>query len=278
MGINVKNVAFSYQKTQPLFNNLNLTISDTPQIITIIGSTGSGKSTLVEMLNATLIPLQGEIKVFDQVIKSKKNKKLKNVRQNVGLAFQFCEYQLFEETVLKDVMFGPSNFKSLKKDAETHARNALKLLNVDEHIYDKSPFNLSGGQQRKIALAGILALNPKVLILDEPTVGLDSKAREELITIVTDLKEKHNRTVIIITHDMDLVVKLSNRVIVLNNGQITYDGNKEDLFNNETLLKDNSLDLPTISKIAVELKTKGLINFDKIPLTYQEILEVIDHE
>ena len=128
-------------------------------------------------------------------------------------------------------MFGPSNFKDLKKDANTYALNALKLLNVDENIYNKSPFNLSGGQQRKVALAGILALNPKVLIFDEPTVGLDSKAREELIEIIKNLKEKENRVIIIITHDMDLVVKLSDRVIVLNEGKITYDGNKKELFN-----------------------------------------------
>ena len=278
MGIIVKNVTFSYSKDKPLFNNLNLEISDTPKIITIIGSTGSGKSTLAQMLNGILLPLNGEIEVFDKTIKPKKNKKLKDVRQNVGLVFQFPEYQLFEETVLKDVMFGPSNFKNLKGNALNLAKDALKDLNIEENIYEKSPFNLSGGQQRKIALAGILAINPKVLILDEPTVGLDSKARSELMNIIVKLKNEEQRIIIIITHDMDLVSKLSDRVIVLNEGKITFDGNKDDLFNNEQLLIDNSLDLPIISKIAKELKKEGLIDYQKIPLTYIELLKVINHE
>ena len=278
MGINVKNVAFSYQKNKPLFNNLNLTIENKPQIITIVGETGSGKSTLVEMLNGILIPKSGEIEVFDQTIRHKKNRNLKNVRKNVGLVFQFSEYQLFEETVLKDVMFGPSNYKELKKEAMNSASNALKLLNVDEALYDRSPFNLSGGQMRKIAIAGILALNPKILILDEPTVGLDAKAKQELIKILVDLKTNEQKTIVIITHDMDLVAKISGRVIVLNQGKITYDGNPEDLFNNELVLKNNSLDLPIIAKIAKQLKQAGLINYSSIPLTLDELLKVIHYE
>ena len=278
MGINVKNVAFSYQKNKPLFNNLNLTIENKPQIITIVGETGSGKSTLVEMLNGILIPKSGEIEVFDQTIRHKKNRNLKNVRKNVGLVFQFSEYQLFEETILKDVMFGPSNYKELKKEAMNSASNALKLLNVDEALYDRSPFNLSGGQMRKIAIAGILALNPKILILDEPTVGLDAKAKQELIKILVDLKTNEQKTIVIITHDMDLVAKISGRVIVLNQGKITYDGNPEDLFNNELVLKNNSLDLPIIAKIAKQLKQAGLINYSSIPLTLDELLKVIHYE
>lgn len=278
MGINVKNVVFSYQKKKPLFNNLNLTIENKPQIITIVGETGSGKSTLVEMLNGILIPKSGEIEVFDQTIRHKKNKNLKNVRKNVGLVFQFSEYQLFEETVLKDVMFGPSNYKELKKEAMNSASNALKLLNVDEALYDRPPFNLSGGQMRKIAIAGILALNPKILILDEPTVGLDAKAKQELIKILVDLKTNEQKTIVIITHDMDLVAKMSERVIVLNQGKITYDGNPKDLFNNELVLKNNSLDLPIIAKIAKQLKQAELINYSSIPLTLDELLKVIHHE
>ena len=275
MGINVKDIAFSYTKNKPLFEHLNLQIENKPQIITIIGETGSGKSTLVEMLNAILIPNKGEIEVFNHFIRPKKNKNLKNVRKDVGLVFQFSEYQLFEETVLKDVMFGPSNYKDLKSNALDSALNALKLLQVDEALYERSPFNLSGGQMRKIAIAGILALNPQVLILDEPTVGLDAKAKVELIKILVDLKQNQQKTIIIITHDMDLVAKIADRAIVLKHGEITFDGTPQNLFNQKALLKVSGLDLPLIGKIAEALKKDALIDYSSIPLTLDELLKVI---
>ena len=283
MGINISNVVYSYSKDKNnlLFDKINFTFKTHNEFIALIGHTGSGKSTLSQMLNAIILPDQGSIEINNQIIKAKGNKNLKKIRKEIGLVLQFPEYQLFEETVLKDVMFGPSNYKELKKDAKEYALNALESLNVTKDIYDRPPFNLSGGQKRKVAIAGVLAINPKVLILDEPTVGLDPKAKLELMQVLKNLNEVEHKSIIIITHDMNVVANYAKRVVVLNEGRITFDGTPHALFQDKDVLLNNHLELPYISKIAEGLKAEGYIKYNEIPITIDELHQIIvgeDHE
>ena len=250
MEINFRNVNFTYDSRSKLetLKNINLTISKSGEFISILGHTGSGKSTLVQLMNALIIPTSGNLTILNQEIKTKKqkNKNLKDIRKQIGLVFQFPEYQLFEDTVLKDVMFGPMNFGKTKEEAKEIAIKTLKELKVDESLYDKSPFNLSGGQKRKVAIAGILASNPDILILDEPTVGLDPVGKYELLELLKHIHETTNKTIIIITHDMNVVTKYTKRTLVLSNGEIVYDGNTKELFQNYKKLEQYNLDLPYI--------------------------------
>ena len=279
MEINFRNVNFTYDSRSKLetLKNINLTISKSGEFISILGHTGSGKSTLVQLMNALIIPTSGNLTILNQEIKTKKqkNKNLKDIRKQIGLVFQFPEYQLFEDTVLKDVMFGPINFGNSKEAAKQIAIKTLKELNVDETLYEKSPFNLSGGQKRKVAIAGILASNPDVLILDEPTVGLDPIGKHELLELLKQIHESTNKTIILITHDMNVVTKYTKRTLVLNNGEIVYDGSTKELFQNYQKLEQYNLDLPYISKIALKLKEKELISFNKLPLTLEELDKMI---
>lgn len=287
MGINFSKVGFTYnpqkktKKNQYILEDVDLNISEKDEFICVVGHTGSGKSTLIQMMNALLVPTVGTVTVDDNEITYKKQKNLKSVRKKVGLVFQFPEYQLFEETVIKDVAFGPTNFK-LDKPVDK-AKEALEKLKVDKSFYEKSPFKLSGGEMRKVAISGILASEPEVLILDEPTVGLDPLARKELISLLREINEK--KTVIIVTHDMNLVWKVATRVIVLDETKIIYDGNKYDLFKNEEFINRHSLDLPDVVKILKELVIKlGLestdINIyqDDLKRAYNELERVIGHE
>lgn len=287
MGINFSKVGFTYnpqkrtKKNQYILEDVDLNISEKDEFICVVGHTGSGKSTLIQMMNALLVPTVGTVTVDDNEITYKKQKNLKSVRKKVGLVFQFPEYQLFEETVIKDVAFGPTNFK-LDKPVDK-AKEALEKLKVDKSFYEKSPFKLSGGEMRKVAISGILASEPEVLILDEPTVGLDPLARKELISLLREINEK--KTVIIVTHDMNLVWKVATRVIVLDETKIIYDGNKYDLFKDEEFINKHSLDLPDVVKILKELVIKlGLestdINIyqDDLKRAYNELERVIGHE
>ena len=279
MEINFRNVNFTYDSRSKLetLKNINLTISKSGEFISILGHTGSGKSTLVQLMNALIIPTSGNLTILNQEIKTKKqkNKNLKDIRKQIGLVFQFPEYQLFEDTVLKDAMFGPMNFGKTKDEAKEIAVKTLKELNVNESLYEKSPFNLSGGQKRKVAIAGILASNPDILILDEPTVGLDPVGKHELLELLKHIHETTNKTIIIITHDMNVVTKYTKRTLVLSNGEIVYDGSTKELFQNYKKLEQYNLDLPYISKIALSLQEKQLINFSKLPLTLEELHNMI---
>lgn len=277
MGINFQNVVFKYNNkaSKHQLDNVTLSINAKDEFIMIVGHTGSGKSTLVQHMNGLLFATSGNVNVFDiNVIRSKKIK-LKPVRKHVGLVFQFPEYQIFEATVLDDIAFGPKNFGNTKEEAIQLAKDAAKLIGISEDLFERSPFSLSGGQMRRVAIAGALAINPDVLILDEPTVGLDPKGKEELMNVLIDLQNKTNKTIIMISHDMDIVSKYAKRVIVMNKGKIVYDGNKLDLFENDRLLKEHNLSLPTSSILALGLKEKGLIDFKHLPLTKEELLNII---
>lgn len=284
MGINFSKVNYTYApqkkkvKNKYILEDINLTISEKNEFITIVGHTGSGKSTLVQMMNALLVPTTGSVTVFGNEITYKKQKNLKRLRKNVGLVFQFPEYQLFEETVLKDVCFGPKNYKLENPVAK--AKEALTSVKIYEGKYEKSPFRLSGGEKRKVAIAGILASEPNVLILDEPTVGLDPQTKKELLLLLKEINKE--KTVIIITHDMNALWEVSTRVIVLDDKKIVYDGDKYTLFKNEELVRKHSLDYPDIIKIMNTIKEKTGKDMDvykeNIDDAFDELLKVFGNE
>lgn len=308
MGINFQRVSYKYSYNAPLtLKEVSLEISSKNEFICILGHTGSGKSTLVQNMNALLLPTSGQITVFNKnVIKvvkhpyklnTKKNRlkynfidnkklfargnkviyssKLKELRRHIGLVFQFPEYQLFESTVLKDVMFGPKNFGLTDEEATRAAKKACAVVGLSKDVLDKSPFSLSGGQMRRVAIAGILALNPDIIVLDEPTVGLDPKGKEELMNLLVNIQRDTSKTIIMITHDMNVVGKYAKRVIVMDQGNLVFDGSKRDLFENVDRLHQFNLDLPTSSNLAIRLKEKGLINYTHLPLSKEELETVI---
>ena len=256
MGIQFKDVSYAYKGLKVNYDaigHINLTIKAKGEFIAIVGQTGSGKSTLVQHMNALLLPTSGNVVVFGQNLPPKKKEKINFLRQKVGLVFQFPEYQLFEETILKDIMFGPKNFKSTEAQAMEMAKRAASIVGIDESMYDQSPFRISGGQMRRVAVAGILAMEPEILVLDEPTRGLDPRGRRDLMKIFNDLHEKNNQTIILISHDMDLVSEYAKRVIVLKEGSIVFDGKKEALFEHPDF-ETFHLDLPTPLKILKHLE------------------------
>ena len=277
MGINFQNVVFKYSKkaSKNILDNVNININKNDEFIMIVGETGSGKSTLVQHMNALLLPASGEVHIYDKVVKPKSKIKLKEIRQKVGLVFQFPEYQLFEETVIKDISFGPKNFGQSPAAANEKALKACEDIGISQELLNKSPFNLSGGQMRRVAIAGILASEPEILILDEPTVGLDPVGKEDLLKLLKDIQDNSHKSIIMITHDMDNVARFAKRVIVMNKGNVAFDGTAQDLFNNDTILDSYNLDLPECAKYAKALKEKGLINYQDIPLTKEKLLEVI---
>ncbi len=217
------------------------------EFVTIIGETGSGKSSLITHINGLTKPSSGEINVYEFKLTNSKKKirNIKNLRKRVGMVFQFPEYQLFEETVLKDVMFGPKNFGVSKEDAEIKANKYIDQLKLPEETKKRSPFDLSGGQKRKVALAGILAIETDVLIFDEPTAGLDPESEREVLEICKDLN-KQGKTIIFVTHNMENVLKYSSRVIVLKEGKVIWTNTPEKTFQNGTLIEEANLDIPQI--------------------------------
>lgn len=277
MEINFRKVNFKYDRKSPnnTLDKIDLSINAKGEFIAILGHTGSGKSTLIQHMNALLLPTLGEIEIFEHRIIPKYKNKLKDVRKRVGLVFQFPEYQLFEETILKDVMFGPKNFGLSEKQAREKAEEALNIVGISEDIWHRSPFSLSGGQMRRVAIAGILACEPEVLVLDEPSVGLDPQGRVELMNLLTDIHNKTHKTIILVSHDMNLIARYADRIIVLKDGRIVYDGGKRRLFNNLEMVYDFNLDLPESANIALKLKEKGFIDFKDIPLTIEELANII---
>ena len=291
MGIKLSEVNYSYnyskkKKANNKYNlkNASLQIEEKNELICVVGHTGSGKSTLIQHFNLLIKPTFGSMNIkgedFEYFVEgngkstkviyysfkgeNKKKEKitiLKPLRSHVGIVFQFPEYQLFEETVLKDIMFGPKNLSKEKKkelrdkEAEKKAREVSKLMKIED-LLELSPFELSGGQMRKVAIAGILASNPDILVLDEPTVGLDPLAKKELLLFLKKLNEEEHKSIIIVTHDMDVVGEFAKRVIVLNKGEIAFDGSKDDLFRHENVVIDNHLSFPTIITILKKLKER----------------------
>ena len=280
MGISFKEVSHLYpglKKKQftVALDAINLDIAAEGEFVAICGKTGSGKSTLIQHMNALLLPTSGNVIVFDKVItpKKKKNPKLTEIRKRVGFVFQFPEYQLYEETVLKDIMFAPRNFGYSIEDAKNKAIEIAKLLKI-EHLLDKSPFNLSGGQMRKCAIAGILSYDPDIILLDEPTRGLDPKAQEEIMELFYDIHKKTNKTIILISHDMNLVYRYASRVIVMNDSKVAYDGDKVSLFKGN-IYSQNHLIKPDVLDLIDYLNEKMGYELDYNTFTLDELMNKV---
>ena len=288
MQISLKNVSYTYNYKTPyareVLKDINLNVEEGSYTV-IIGKTGSGKSTLIEHINGLLLPTHGEVLVNNVLItnpKSKKEKrelakKLKVLRQDVAVLFQFSEQQLFETSVLKDIIFAPLNYGISEERAISKAKELIKLVGLDESYLDKSPFELSGGEMRKVALCGVLALEPKVLILDEPTVALDYKSREEIMTMVKKLKDELNMTIVLISHNMNYVLEYADKVFVLKNGKINFEGTVEGLFADEKLLKENSLEQPELLKFCNNLQENN-IKLDVFPRKYEDLIDALKNK
>ena len=278
MGIALENVSFTYQEGTPLasaaLSDVSLTIED-GSYTALIGHTGSGKSTILQLLNGLLVPSQGSVRVFDTLITStSKNKDIRQIRKQVGLVFQFAENQIFEETVLKDVAFGPQNFGVSEEDAEQIAREKLALVGIDESLFNRSPFELSGGQMRRVAIAGILAMEPAILVLDEPTAGLDPLGRKELMNLFKKLHQS-GMTIILVTHLMDDVAEYANQVYVMEKGRLVKGGKPSDVFQDVVFMEEVQLGVPKITAFCKRLADRG-VSFKRLPIKIEEFKESLN--
>lgn len=261
MPIEFRELSYVYSKDMPYaykaLKEINLEIEE-GKINVIIGETGSGKSTLVQHLNALLLPSEGELEIAGYTIRAnEKTKGLKYLRKKVGLVFQFSEYQLFEETILKDVSFGPKNFGVSEEEAIIKAKEALKLVGIDESMYEKSPLDLSGGQKRRVAIAGILAMEPEIIVLDEPTAGLDPKGSKEMIGLFRKLNKEMHKTIILVTHDNEVVYNYADNVILLSHGEIVLNKDAREFFDDKELLDRLHILKPQIVELKELLNAKG---------------------
>ena len=278
MGIILDNVSYTYQEGTPFasaaLSDVSLTIED-GSYTAIIGHTGSGKSTFLQLLNGLLVPTEGSVRVFDTLITpTSVNKEIRQIRKQGGLVYQFAENQIFEETVLKDVAFGPQNFGVSVEGAEAIAREKLALVGIDESLFERSPFELSGGQMRRVAIAGILAMEPKILVLDEPTAGLDPIGRKELMNLFKKLHQD-GITIVLVTHLMDDVAEFADQVYVMEKGKLVKGGKPNLVFQQVEFMEKIQLGVPKITRFAQRLANRG-VSFKQLPITIEEFKEFIN--
>ena len=278
MSVIVKNLTYIYDEGMPFaskaIDDISFEIKDN-DFVGLIGHTGSGKSTLIQHLNGLLKPSSGEIIVNGFNI-TDKDLNLTEIRKRVGIVFQYPEYQLFEETVEKDIAFGPGNLGLDEEEISKRVRKSMEAVGLDYETYkDKSPFDLSGGQKRRVAIAGVIAMNPEVLILDEPTAGLDPGGRDEIFNLIKKLHRDNNITIILSSHSMDDMAKLAQTIIVMNHGKKEFMGTPREVFTSHAArLREIGLDVPQVLELATKLRNKG---FDIRPdvLTVEEIKDEI---
>jgi len=276
MPIKVENLSFVYNEGTPYatvaLNDVTFEIQD-EEFVGIIGHTGSGKSTLIQHLNGLLKPTSGKIYINGVDITDKKVN-LKDVRKEVGLVFQYPEYQLFEETIFKDIAFGPTNLGLSEEEIEKRVYEAMDIVGISRELADRSPFEVSGGQKRRIAIAGILAMKPKILILDEPTAGLDPKGKEEILNKIKEIHDKYKMITILVSHSMEDIARFADKIIVMNKGRIEIIGTPRDVFRKVEKLEKMGLGVPQITYLARELQKKGVAIPEDI-LTIEEAKEYI---
>ncbi|MDU1176912.1 energy-coupling factor transporter ATPase [uncultured Peptoniphilus sp.] len=266
--IEIKNLTHIYSEGLPFekkaVDDISLRVEEN-EFIGLIGHTGSGKSTFIQHLNGLLKPSSGEI-IIDGTRVDKSGANLTDLRKKVGLVFQYPEYQLFEETIERDIAFGPRNLDISEEEVQERVKSSMDSVGLDYETYkDKSPFELSGGLKRRVAIAGVLAMEPKVLILDEPTAGLDPRGRDEILSEIKSIHEKRKMTVILVSHSMEDVAKIAERIVVLDKGKVFLDGEPRDIFREEDKLLGVGLGIPQITSLMRTLKKKGLdINEDAI--------------
>ena len=274
--IKAENLRHVYSAGTPFekvaIDGINVTIPQ-GQLVGIIGHTGSGKSTFIQHLNALLQPSSGRVFCGGQDINADKISR-RDVKWKVGLVFQYPEYQLFEETVYKDIAFGPRNMKLGEEEIDRRVREAASFVGVDEELFESSPLELSGGQKRRIAIAGVIAMRPEVLILDEPTAGLDPAGCEQILENICDYREKTGATVLIVSHNMDDVARLSERIIVFDHGKIAMDGTPEEIFSQPERLISMGLTVPHSTAVAMELRRLGL-ELPETVYTHERLLSAV---
>ena len=258
--ISLKNVSHTYSSGTPLsvsaINDINLDI-ESGELVGIIGHTGSGKSTLVQHLNGLLKPTKGTVTVDGEDIWADK-KKIRSVRFKVGLCFQYPEYQLFEETVYKDIAFGPKNMGMSKEETDKSVLRAAQYVGLKKELLDKSPFDLSGGEKRRAAIAGVMAMNPKILILDEPTAGLDPKGRQDILDMIVDYKRSTGSTVLLVSHSMEDVASVATKILVMNKSRVAMYDTVQNVFSRASQLEEMGLNVPQITRIFMALKAQGV--------------------
>ena len=281
MDIRFKQVGFAYQAGTPFemraLHDVSFSIED-GSYVAIIGHTGSGKSTILQHLNALLKPTEGIVELGDKTIDSTTgNKDLKPLRKKVGIVFQFPEAQLFEETVEKDIAFGPKNFGVSEEEALNIAAEVIQTVGLPADVLKKSPFDLSGGQMRRVAIAGVLAMKPEVLVLDEPTAGLDTKGRLEMMEMFYKLNKEQNMTIVLVTHQMNDVSDYADHVVVIESGKVVKEGSPKEVFADASWLLEKQLGVPTTLAFVEKLKEKGWTT-DKMPLTLDELADAILEE
>ncbi|WP_159722229.1 energy-coupling factor ABC transporter ATP-binding protein [Enterococcus sp. CSURQ0835] len=281
MDIRFEKVSYVYQANTPFeqraLYEVDLAIKD-GSYTALVGHTGSGKSTLLQHLNALLKPTAGKVEIGDRIITPEtNNKNLKPIRKKVGIVFQFPEAQLFEETVAKDIAFGPQNFGVSEADSLVLAEEMLHLVGLDDSYLERSPFELSGGQMRRVAIAGVLAMEPEVLVLDEPTAGLDPQGRKEMMEIFLKLHREKKLTIVLVTHLMDDVANFADYVYALEKGQVVKAGTPQEFFQDVAWLKEKQLGVPQASAFAEKMQARGA-QLTTLPLTEAELADWIVHE
>lgn len=277
MSIQVKNLKHIYEKGMPTesiaLENISFSVED-GEFLGIIGHTGSGKSTLLQHLNGLLRPSEGTI-VIGGIDITADGVSMVEIRKKIGLVFQYPEYQLFEETVAKDVAFGPKNLGLSEEEIEERVKEAIELVGLDyENIKDRSPFELSGGQKRRVAIAGVVAMRPEVLILDEPTAGLDPKAHKDVLDMVEEVHAKTGNITILVSHNMADIARLSDKVLVIDNGHLVTMGTPKEVFSHRDELSEVGLDLPPITNLTEMLRTRGM-DIEETILTVDEAAKQI---
>ena len=274
--LEVKNLSHSYGTNTHFIKDAVENVSfkvENGEIIGIIGHTGSGKSTLVQHLNGLLKPTKGEILLEGRNI-WENPKEIKKIRSKVGLVFQYPEYQLFEETVYKDIAFGPKNMGLTGDELDKRIREICLLIGIDEDYFEKSPFDLSGGEKRRVAIAGVMAMRPDIIVFDEPIAGLDPRGRADVIEIIKNYREKYNATVLIISHNMEDMAVLADKLIVMNNGKLVMFDTTENVFKNAEMLKSIGLNVPIVTQVLHKLSLKGIDVPDNI-FTVQKAVDFI---
>lgn len=279
--IEFNEVEFVYQPGTPFevsaLRNVNLTI-ESNSYTAIVGHTGSGKSTLIQLLDGLLKPTSGHLSIGQaQINANSTNRQLAQLRQHIGIVFQFPENQLFEETVIKDIAFGPQNFGKGELEARHLAANAMKLVGLDDSLAQRSPFELSGGQMRRVAIAGVLAMQPHTLILDEPTAGLDPRGQREIMELFANLQQQQQLTVILVTHQMEDAAQYADKVVVMNHGEVVKVGTPREIFVDPVWLQQNHLMVPKTTAVAQQLQQRGF-SFDPFPMTVTQLAQQVKQQ
>lgn len=279
MDITFEKVGYTYQKGTPFENralyDIDFQIKD-GSYTALVGHTGSGKSTILRHLNALNKPTEGKVLIGDrEIVATTNNKNLKSIRKKVGIVFQFPESQLFEETIAKDIAFGPKNFGATEEEGVEIAKRMLPLVGLDETYMERSPFDLSGGQMRRVAIAGVLAMEPEVLVLDEPTAGLDPKGRKEMMDMFYQLYKEHNMTIVLVTHQMEDVAEYADHVVILENGTVIKESSPAEIFQDEAWLESKQLDVPAAVSFASHLENQTGVHLQELPLTTDALADQI---